>query len=110
MEKKIIRKNYFLRRKKKYFEINKFFFLPLKNLIKKKFKKKKILIALYYPTSFELNVLRIFELEYFKKMKFLLPIIEEDEFMNFYDWKKNEILYVNKFGILEPARIKKKNS
>ena len=108
MEKKKLRKFYFTRRKKKYFEINKFFFLPLKKLIIKNFKKKKLYISLYYPNSFELNVFRIFELEYFKKVRFLLPIIEDDKSMSFYDWKKNDILYVNKFGILEPTKSQQK--
>ena len=63
MQQKIqLRKKYFNLRKKKYYDIDKKFFLPLLKLIKSKFKKKKIKIALYYPSNFELNVLKIFRI------------------------------------------------
>ena len=43
MEKKeTIRKKYLIKRKKNYFEINKFFFDPLIKLIRKKFYNKKL--------------------------------------------------------------------
>ena len=61
-QKNLVRKKYYLLRKKKYHEVNKDFFIPFLNLIKIKFKKKKFKIALYYPTSFEINVLKILEL------------------------------------------------
>ena len=35
-----------------------------------------------------------------------LPIIEKNNFMNFYKWSKNDILYLNKFGIPEPIKSK----
>ena len=39
------------------------FFLPLLKLIRLKFKKKKFTkIALYYPSNFEVNVLKIFRI------------------------------------------------
>ena len=63
MQQKIkLRKKYLNLRKKKYFDIDKNFFLPLLKLIKFKFKKKIIKIALYYPSNFELNVLKIFRI------------------------------------------------
>ena len=62
MQRKIqLRKKYYYLRKKKYFEINKDFFLPLIQLIKSNFKKKRLSLALYYPTNFELNVIKILE-------------------------------------------------
>ena len=108
--KQIIRKKYFDKRKKNYFELNENFFLSFYKLIKKKIKMKKFCISIYYPNSFEVNILKILDLEYFKKFIFLLPIIEKNGSMNFYKWKKNDILSVNKYGILEPIKSKKKNT
>ena len=36
----------------------------------------------------------------------LLPVIEKKNKMNFFSWKKNHVLLVNKFGILEPQKTK----
>ena len=92
MDKKdLIRKSYFLKRKKNFFEISNKFFLPLINLIKKKGISKKAFISLYYPSSFEVDVLKILKVEYFKKFNFLLPIIQKNNSMEFYKWKHNEI-------------------
>ena len=101
--KEIIRKKYFLKRKKKYFEPKKGFFDPLISLLKKKKFKN---IAIYYPTSYEFNVLNIFKIELFRKKKFLLPIITDGVSMNFYEWKEKDVLNVNNYGILEPIKSK----
>ena len=103
-KKSLIREKYFLKRKKKFFEISDKFFLPLINLIKKRGISKKAFISLYYPSSFEVDVLKILKIEYFKKFNFLLPIIQKNNSMEFYKWKHNEILYVNKYGIPEPTK------
>ena len=103
-KKSLIRKKFFLKRKKKFFEISDKFFLPLINLIKKRGISKKAFISLYYPSSFEVDVLKILKVEYFKKFNFLLPIIQKNKSMEFYKWKHNEILYVNKYGIPEPIK------
>ena len=105
-EKELLRKKYFSLRKKKYFEIEKIFFSPLTKLIKKKFNNKKINLSIYYPASFELNVLKLLEIDYVACQTILLPVIEENNLMNFFKWKKNEVLFVNKYGMLEPARSK----
>ena len=105
-EKELLRKKYFSLRKKKYFEIEKIFFSPLTKLIKKKFDNKKINLSIYYPASFELNVLKLLEIDYVACQTILLPVIEENNLMNFFKWKKNEVLFVNKYGMLEPARSK----
>jgi len=106
LQKNLVRKKYFLLRKKKYYEINKYFFIPFLNLIKSKFKKKKLKIALYYPSSFEVNILKILEFNYISNQNLLLPVIKEGNFMNFSPWKKNAVLRVNKYGILEPIKLK----
>ncbi len=108
MEKKqIIRKKIFLKRKLNYFEINENYFIPLILLIKKMgYNRKNLNIALYYPSSFELNILKILDIEYFNRSNFLLPIINNNYLMNFYKWKKNDVLNLNKYGILEPIKSK----
>ena len=105
-QKNLVRKKYYLLRKKKYYEISKEFFIPLVYLIKSKIKKKKLKIALYYPSSFEINTLKLLELNFISKKDILLPIIGENNSMNFFQWKKNEVLQVNKFGMLEPIKSK----
>ena len=107
-QKSKLRKKYLKIRKENYFEIDKKFFSPLLKLIKKNLKKKSIIIALYYPSNFELNVLKVLELKYFSHQSILLPVAEKNNLMNFYQWKKNDILTVNEFGILEPIRNKVK--
>ena len=107
-QKSKLRKKYLKIRKENYFEIDKKFFSPLLKLIKKNIKKKSIIIALYYPSNFELNVLKILDLKYFSRQTILLPITEKKSLMNFYIWKKNEVLTVNDFGMLEPIKGKVK--
>ncbi len=102
----LIRKKFFLKRKTKYFDINKNYFSPLISLIKKKLQNKEN-ISLYYPNSYEVNILKIFDIKYFKNFNYSLPIIEKNNVMNFYKWKKNETLIVNKYGIPEPLKTKK---
>ena len=102
-KKELIRKKYLILRKKKYFEIKKDFFYPLKKIISNKNKN----ISIYYPNSFEVNVLKILEIDYFKRFNFLLPIINNKNSMSFYKWKKNEVLFVNRYGIPEPLKSKK---
>ncbi|MDC2987471.1 5-formyltetrahydrofolate cyclo-ligase [Candidatus Pelagibacter bacterium] len=103
-----LRKKYYLLRKKRYFEIDEKFFFPLIKFLKLKFKKKTFKLALYYPSNFELNVLKILENPYIFNKHTLLPIIGENYKMNFFSWKKNEVLLINKYGILEPIKSRVK--
>ena len=107
-QKKQLRKKYFNLRKKKYFEVDKEFFLPLLKLIKSRFKKNFIKLALYYPSNFEINVLKILEFKNILAQDILLPVTDKKKLMKFFSWEKNEILFVNEFGILEPAKSKAK--
>ena len=106
-KKSFIRIKYFNLRKKKYFNIEKYFFTPLIKLLKSKKKNKKINISLYYPSSYEVDVLKIIDLKDFKKHNYLLPVIEKNNKMNFHEWKKKDILALNKFGVPEPVKSKK---
>ena len=107
-KKKKIRKSYFLKRKKKYFEVDKKFFYPLIKIILSEFKTKKIDISIYHPSSYEVNIKRIFDVKFFKKFDFYLPILENNNSMHFYKWIKNDILFINRYGFAEPLKSLKK--
>ena len=83
-QKSILRQKYNQLRKKKYYEIDQDFFFPLIKLIKFNFKKKDFRIALYYPSNFDLNVLKFLENDFMKNKNILLPAIERKNNMNFY--------------------------
>ena len=99
-----LRKKYLNLRKKKYTDITKEFFLPLLKLIRLRLKKKSLKIALYYPSNFEINALKLLEFKSISSQEILLPVIDKKHFMNFCSWKKNKVLFVNKFGMLEPLK------
>ena len=100
-QKSLIRKKFFLLRKRNYFQIDEKFFNPIISLIKKQ-KKKVSNISLYYPCYYEVDVLKILNLGFFKKTNFLLPKIKKNNSLDFFKWKKNDTLYLSKFGIPEP--------
>jgi len=109
MQQKIkLRKHFINLRKKKYYDIDKKFFFPLLKLIKARLKKKILKIALYYPSNFELNVLKLLEFKYILSQDILLPVTDKNNLMKFFSWKKNDVLYINKFGILEPIKTEAK--
>jgi len=101
-----LRKRFLYIRKNKYFEINKNFFTPLIKLISLKYKKKNFVLSSYFPASYEVDVLKIYETNFIKK-KILYPKVKKNNDMNFYKWDKNSVLQINKFGILEPIDTKK---
>ena len=106
-QKNILRKRYSILRKRKYFKVDHSFFLPLVNLIKKNFrKKKKLNLALYYPANFEVDVIKILDNNFIFNQNIFLPVIADDNKMSFFSWKKNQVLLVNKFGMLEPMKSK----
>ena len=107
--KRLIREKYFLKRKRLFFEIKQTYFQPLINVIKKNNNKRKTNISLYYPSNFEVNILKILDIDYFQKFNFSLPAIKKNKEMCFYKWKKNDILHINKYGIPEPIISKKIN-
>ena len=100
-----LRKKYFSIRKKKYFDIKPSFFTPIAQLIKKKFQKKNLYLSTYYPSSYEVNTNKLFETKIVDRLKIILPVIKENNEMHFYEWKKNEVLKINQFGMLEPALL-----
>ena len=107
-DKVFLRKKFLLQRKKKYLKPEKFNFSLIFKLIKKHFKNKKITIAGYYPSYYEVNILRFLEEASKKKFKITLPVVNTSTLMSFKPWIIKEPLYVSKFGILEPKRTNKK--
>ena len=103
-----LRKKSLLKRKKKYSKTKKFNFNLIFSLIRKHFHKKKIIIAGYYPSNYEVNILKFLEEAGKKKFRITLPVIKSANKMSFKSWVFKEPLYINKFGILEPKNSKKK--
>jgi|TARA_B100000780_G_scaffold256524_1_gene205762 5-formyltetrahydrofolate cyclo-ligase len=102
LEKIAIRKKALIRRKNKYFEVSHQFFKPLAELFRKQKRNKMISLSLYYPTNYEVNVLKLFNLIKTKKIKTLLPAIKGKNKMNFIEWKLLDPLKINNFGMLDP--------
>ena len=108
-DKSHLRKEYLLKRKIKY-KIAKDFnfkFNLIFNLIKKKFSKKKIIIAGYYPSNYEVDILKFLKEAEEKKYKISLPAVKNSGIMTFKSWNFTNPLYVSKFGILEPSNSSK---
>ena len=101
-DKLYLRKKSLIQRKKKHFESKKFNFDIIFKLIRKHFLKKKIIIAGYYPSYYEVDILNFLERASKKNFRIVLPVIKSSNAMSFKSWIFKEPLYVNKFGMLEP--------
>ena len=106
--KTFLRNKFLLQRKKKYLTVKKFDFNLIFKLITKHFYRKKITIAGYYPSNYEVNILKFLEMASKRKFEITLPVIKSSGNMCFKRWIFKEPLYINKFGILEPKNSKKK--
>ncbi len=81
-------------------------FSLLREELKKKVFKDKI-IGSYYPVNFEADTFQLMKMFKQKGYKLSLPVISSKYYMNFYTWNLNDPLYVNKYGIPEPkSKIK----
>ena len=106
MKKSQIRKLILKIRKKKYLDkdisIN---FKIISKILKSKNIKGKI-VGGYYPYNNELDCIEI--LKNFENKKYLitLPKIKNNFLMDFFEWKLNEPLTINKYGIPEPSSSK----
>ena len=107
-DKSFLRNKYLILRKKKYLIVKKFNYNLVFRLIKKHFHRKKITIGGYYPSNYEVNIIKFLEEASKNKFKITLPVIKSSNKMSFKSWVFKEPLYVNKFGILEPKSSKKK--
>ena len=108
-DKSFLRRKSLLQRKKKYLKKKKFNFNfnLIFGIIKRHFNKKKITIAGYYPSDYEVNILKFLEEASKKKFKIVLPVIKSSTSICFKSWIYKEPLHVNKFGILEPSNLNK---
>ena len=95
----------FIKKRKKLYSKNFFFsFDKIFFLIKKNFPTKKLSIAGYQPSDFEVNILDFLSQANKKNFKIALPVIKKNYKMVFKYWLPNEPLYVNNYGILEPKK------
>jgi 5-formyltetrahydrofolate cyclo-ligase len=60
----------------------------------------------YFPSNFEIDDLKILEMMEKKNFNVSLPVIKENNQMNFLQWSINDPLKINKFGIPEPISVK----
>ena len=106
-DKSYLRTKSLLLRKKKYPTVKKFNFNLIFKLIQKHFPKKKVAIACYYPSNYEVNILDFIEKATKKNFKIGLPVTKASGKMTFRTWAFKEPLYVSTFGTLEPSSINK---
>ena len=101
-----LRKKFILIRKKNYLKKKKIKFNLIFKLIRKHFLKKKVIIAGYYPSNYEVNILKFIEKALEKRFSVTLPVIESKNTITFRTWKYKEPLNINSFGIPEPKKLK----
>ena len=107
-DKSYLRKKSLLKRKKKHFNSKKFNFKLIFKLIRKHFNKSRIVIAGYYPSNYEVNILPFLEDASKKNFTIVLPVISSSTKITFKKWVFKDPLYLSKFGIPEPGHSKKK--
>jgi len=107
-DKSFLRNKSLLLRKKKYLTVKKFNYSLIFRLIRKHFRDKKITIGGYYPSNYEVNIIKFLEDASKKKFRITLPVIKSSNKMSFKSWVFKDPLYVNKFGVLEPKNSKEK--
>ena len=105
-DKHYLRNRFLFQRKKKHFNAKNFNFDLIFKLIRKHFYKKKIIIAGYYPSNYEVDILNFLEKASKKKFNIALPVVKSSSLMSFKSWVFKEPLYVSQFGILEPKNSK----
>ena len=81
-----LRNRSLLKRKKKYLTVKNFNFNLIFNLIRKHFNKKKIIIAGYYPSNYEVNILNFLEKASNKRFRIALPVIRSSSRISFKSW------------------------
>ena len=61
----------------------------------------------YYPCNYEIDDLEILNFLRNKRAHISLPIVRENNLMDFFQWINEEPLKINKYGIAEPISLKK---
>ena len=86
-DKNYLRKSFIKKRNKNYIKAKSFNFDLIFSLIRKKFKKNKIVIAGYYPSNYEVDVLKFLKKAEEKNFKIALPVIKPTNKMDFKNWR-----------------------
>ena len=105
MVKKKIRNKILNLRKKNYKKKYKINFLTLLNILKKN-KIKKGIVGGYFPINYEIDDLNILKELELKKFKISLPIVKNNNKIDFYLWSLKDSLRLNDYGIPEPFKNK----
>ena len=105
MFKKKIRNKILNLRKKNYKKKYKINFLTLLNILKKN-KIKKGIVGGYFPINYEIDDLNILKELELKKFKISLPIVKNNNKIDFYLWSLKDSLRLNDYGIPEPFKNK----
>ena len=83
-----LRKIFLSKRKKKYYDVSKKHLLPLMNYIKKRFQfKKKIFVAIYYPSNYEINLIKILKIN---EGKIIILCRNKGYSLDFVPWTSNQ--------------------
>lgn len=106
-QKEKIRKKFSYIRRSNAEKVKKFPFNLLFQLINRIYSNKKIKIAGYYPSDFEVNILDFLNQARKKNYITSLPQVKKNNLMVFKKWSFKEPLQVNKYGILEPKKENK---
>jgi 5-formyltetrahydrofolate cyclo-ligase len=80
------------------------------NMIFRFLKKNKLNfknVGGYYPCNYEIDDLDLLNFLRKKKANISLPIIRENNQMDFFEWTNKDCLKINKYGIVEPISAKK---
>ena len=78
-QKNLLRKHYLNSRKQKYFEVDQSFFLSLIDYVKNNLQKKKLNLALYYPSNFEFEFIKMLDNNLILNQHKFIPVIEDDK-------------------------------
>ena len=106
MSKSILRRKILdLRKKNSHKKLSLYPFKIYRFLKKNKINLKNV--GGYYPCNNEIDDLDMLEFLRNKKINISLPIIRENNKMDFFEWKNNYPLKINKYGIVEPISSKK---
>ena len=103
MSKTKTRKKILNLRKKKYQNNYKISFSNLINILNKE-KINKGIIGGYFPVNYEIDDLNILEKLKSKNYKISLPIIKNNNQLDFYIWSSQLPMKINRYGIPEPLK------
>ncbi len=104
MKKSDIRNKIIKLRKKKYSHLKCINFKIVQKIILN-FKKKPV-IGGYYPVGYEIDCLKVLKKLESQKINISLPIIKNNNEMDFYKYTFKHPLSINKYGIPEPFKKK----